>query len=97
VRLAVPCGRDRQLRRRGDPLGQGDAHVVSADRRGTGHAGFIKGTSDIALRADGETTIVDVKAGVHAGGAIARVGQRLLGSVSQMMLEPLLACLTAKV
>lgn len=64
---------------------------------GQGHAGFIKGTSDIALRAEGETTIVDVKAGVHAGGAIARVGQRLLGSVSKMMLDRFFACLTAKV
>jgi len=64
---------------------------------GQGHAGFIKGTSDIALRTDGETTIVDVKAGVHAGGAIARIGQRLLGSVSKMMLDRFFACLTAKV
>ena len=64
---------------------------------GQGHAGFIKGTSDITLRAEGETTIVDVKAGVQAGGAIARVGQRLLGSVSKMMLDRFFACLTAKV
>jgi carbon monoxide dehydrogenase subunit G len=64
---------------------------------GQGHAGFIKGTSDIALRVEGETTIVDVKAGVHAGGAIARVGQRLLGSVSKMMLDRFFACLAAKV
>jgi carbon monoxide dehydrogenase subunit G len=64
---------------------------------GQGRAGFIKGTSDIALRAEGETTIVDVKAGVQAGGAIARVGQRLLGSVSKMMLDRFFACLMAKV
>lgn len=64
---------------------------------GQGHAGFVKGTSDISLRAEGDTTIVDVKASVHAGGAIARVGQRLLGSVSKMMLDRFFACLTAKV
>ena len=64
---------------------------------GQGHAGFVKGTSDISLRAEGGATIVDVKASVHAGGAIARVGQRLLGSVSKMMLDRFFACLTAKV
>ena len=64
---------------------------------GHGHAGFLKGTSDITLRTEGETTIVDVKSAVHAGGAIARVGQRLLGSVSKMMLDRFFACLTAKV
>lgn len=64
---------------------------------GYGHAGFLKGTSDITLRTEGETTIVDVKSAVHAGGAIARVGQRLLGSVSKMMLDRFFACLTAKV
>jgi carbon monoxide dehydrogenase subunit G len=40
---------------------------------------------------------VDVKAVVHAGGAIARVGQRLLGSVSRMMLDRFFACLQSKV
>jgi carbon monoxide dehydrogenase subunit G len=64
---------------------------------GQGHAGFIKGTSDMSLRAVGDATIVDVKATVQAGGAIARVGQRLLGSVSKMMLDRFFACLTAKV
>jgi len=64
---------------------------------GQGHAGFIKGTADVALRAAGDTTVVDVKAVVHAGGAIARVGQRLLGSVSKMMLDRFFACLQSKV
>ena len=64
---------------------------------GQGHAGFVKGTADIALRAEGDTTIVDVKAMVQAGGAIARVGQRLIGSVSKMMLDRFFACLQSKV
>ena len=51
----------------------------------------------IALRADGETTAVDVSATVQTGGPIARVGQRLIGSVAKMMLDRFFACLQSKV
>ena len=64
---------------------------------GQGRPGFVKGTSVIALRADGATTIVDVSGAVHAGGPIARVGQRLIGSVAHLMLERFFACLQSKV
>jgi uncharacterized protein len=64
---------------------------------GQGRAGFVKGISAIALRADGDRTIVDVSGTVQTGGAIARVGQRLIGSVSKMMLDRFFACLQSKV
>jgi len=63
---------------------------------GQGRPGFVKGTSVIALRADGATTIVDVTGAVHTGGPIARVGQRLIGGVAHMMLERFFACLQSK-
>lgn len=63
---------------------------------GQGRPGFVKGTSVIALRADGATTVVDVTGAVHAGGPIARVGQRLIGSVAHMMLERFFSCLQSK-
>ena len=63
---------------------------------GQGRPGFVKGTSVIALRADGATTIVDVSAAVHTGGPIARLGQRLIGGVAHMMLERFFACLQSK-
>jgi carbon monoxide dehydrogenase subunit G len=63
---------------------------------GKGHAGFIKGTADIALHDAGEATTVDVRAAIQVGGTIARVGQRLVGSVSKMMLDRFFACLKAK-
>ena len=63
---------------------------------GQGRPGFVKGTSVIALRADGATTIVDVTGAVHTGGPIARVGQRLIGSVAHMMLERFFGCLQSK-
>jgi hypothetical protein len=63
---------------------------------GQGRPGFVKGSSAIALRADGETTIVDVTGAVQTGGPIARLGQRLIGGVSKMMMDRFFACLQGK-
>ena len=54
---------------------------------GKGRPGFVKGSADVTLRADGATTIVDVAGTVQTGGPIARLGQRLIGGVSKMMLD----------
>jgi len=64
---------------------------------GQGRPGFVKGNSQIALRAEGTGTVVDVTGTVQTGGPIARVGQRLIGSVSKMMLDRFFACLQSKV
>jgi carbon monoxide dehydrogenase subunit G len=63
---------------------------------GQGRPGFVKGTSAIALRAEGATTVVDVSASVQTGGPIARVGQRLIGAVAKMMLDRFFECLKSK-
>ena len=63
---------------------------------GQGRPGFVKGTSAIALRAVGAATAVDVTASVQTGGAIARIGQRLIGSVAKMMMDRFFACLQGK-
>jgi uncharacterized protein len=63
---------------------------------GQGKPGFVKGSSAIALRADGATTAVDVAGTVQTGGAVARLGQRLIGGVAKMMLDRFFACLQAK-
>jgi carbon monoxide dehydrogenase subunit G len=64
---------------------------------GQGKAGFVKGEARVALRDEGATTIVEVTGTAEVGGMIARVGQRLVGSVSKMMLDRLFACLQGKV
>jgi carbon monoxide dehydrogenase subunit G len=56
----------------------------------------VKGSSAIVLRAEGDTTVVDVSATVQTGGPIARVGQRLIGSVAKMMLDRFFECLKSK-
>jgi uncharacterized protein len=63
---------------------------------GQGRPGFVKGRSAIVLRADGATTTVDVRATVQTGGAIARLGQRLIGGVAKMMLDRFFDCLKSK-
>jgi carbon monoxide dehydrogenase subunit G len=84
-----------------------DGTVVISDRieqtsyrltaEGQGRPGFVKGSSAIALRAEGGGTVVDVNGTVQTGGPIARLGQRLVGSVSKMMLDRFFACLQARV
>ena len=64
--------------------------------QGQGRPGSLAGSAAIALRADGDATIVDVSATVQTRGTIARVGQRLIGGVSKMMMDRFFACLQSK-
>jgi hypothetical protein len=64
---------------------------------GSGRAGFVKGDAAITLsEADGQT-VVTVNGNGQVGGTIARVGQRLLGSVSKMMMDRFFECLQKKI
>jgi carbon monoxide dehydrogenase subunit G len=54
---------------------------------GKGRPGFVKGSANVTLRVDGAATIVDVAGTVQTGGPIARLGQRLIGGVSKMMMD----------
>jgi carbon monoxide dehydrogenase subunit G len=63
---------------------------------GQGRSGFVKGESRVALAGlDGATTVT-VDADVQVGGAIARVGQRMLSSVAKMMMDRFFGCLHGK-
>lgn len=64
---------------------------------GQGRPGFVKGQATIALRADGGGTVVDVVGTVQTGGAIARLGQRLIASAAKMMQDRFFACMQSKV
>ena len=63
---------------------------------GQGKPGFVKGDAAITLRADGAGTIVELTAAVQTGGAIARLGQRLIGAAAKMMQDRFFACMQAK-
>jgi uncharacterized protein len=63
---------------------------------GTGRMGFVKGEARISLAAQESATIVSVNATAEVGGAVARVGQRLIEGVARMMMDRFFACLAAK-
>ena len=64
---------------------------------GQGRPGFVKGSSAIVLRAEGDTTVVDVSATVQTGGPIARVGQRLIAGIAKTMQDRFFMCMIGKV
>ena len=64
---------------------------------GQGKAGFAKGNATITLRPEGSGTIVDVNGTVQTGGALARLGQRLIGAAAKMMQDRFFSCMAGKV
>ena len=64
---------------------------------GTGRTGWVKGEASIALTETDGTTTVTVEGRAQVGGLVARVGQRLLGSVSKMMMDRFFGCLQTRV
>jgi uncharacterized protein len=64
---------------------------------GSGKPGFVNGEATIELVAEGTGTTVKVTGHGNVGGVIARVGQRLLGSVSKMMMDRFFACLQGRI
>jgi carbon monoxide dehydrogenase subunit G len=64
---------------------------------GSGATGFVRGHSMVTLNEEAGKTLVDVAGDVQIGGAIARVGQRLLSGVSKMMMDRFFECLRSKI
>ena len=52
---------------------------------GSGKPGFVKGEGAVTLEAQGERTVLRYSGDLQVGGLIARVGQRLLGGISERM------------
>ena len=64
---------------------------------GKGKTGFVKGGGEIRLSAIDGGTRVDIKGKSQVGGAIARVGQRLVGGASKMMTDKFFSCLESRI
>ncbi len=60
---------------------------------GQGGPGFVRGEAQISLEEQGSGTLVKVDGKAQVGGTISRVGQRLMGSVNQMMMDRFFTCL----
>lgn len=63
---------------------------------GQGRPGFVKGDATVSLRPDGVDTIVEVHGQIQTGGLIARLGQRLIASVSKTMQDRFFASLQTR-
>jgi carbon monoxide dehydrogenase subunit G len=63
---------------------------------GQGRPGFVKGTARMTCTDEGGQTRVDVAADVQVGGAVARVGQRLLEGVGRTMMNRFFECLGSR-
>lgn len=68
-------------------------HAYTLRVEGQGRPGFVKGTARIQLADEGGRTKLQVTADVQVGGAVARVGQRLLEGVGRTMMNRFFECL----
>ena len=64
---------------------------------GKGTVGFAKGQARIEIHGQGAASLVNVQAKAQVGGAVARVGQRLLAGTTKMVADKFFACLRTKV
>lgn len=64
---------------------------------GKGSVGFARGQARIDIHEQGASSLVAVQAKAQVGGAVARVGQRLLAGTTKMVADKFFACLRTKV
>ena len=60
---------------------------------GTGATGFVNGDAVITLVEEGGKTTLQVDGNSQAGGPMARVGQRMMDSVSKMLMDRFFECM----
>ncbi|MCA1601798.1 MAG: carbon monoxide dehydrogenase subunit G [Acidobacteria bacterium] len=63
---------------------------------GKGTPGFMKGTGDLDLEAQGETTVIKYSGDLQVGGTIASVGQRMIQGTAKMMTSQFFVALEAE-
>ena len=63
---------------------------------GKGAPGFLKGSGDLDLEAEGEITVIKYTGDVQVGGTIASVGQRMLQGTMKMMASQFFTALEAE-
>jgi carbon monoxide dehydrogenase subunit G len=61
--------------------------------QGTGSIGFANGEAKVTLAEENGSTTVSVDSDAEVGGTVARVGQRMMGSVAKGMLDRFFGCL----
>ena len=64
---------------------------------GRGRGGTVRGTADLSFSESDGQTKVDITGDAQVTGIVARVGQRLLGGASRMMMNQFFNCLKTKI
>ncbi len=73
-------------------------HSYTLNIEGSGRIGFANGSATVTLIPAGDNvTTVQVEADSQVGGSVARVGQRMMGSVAQGMMDRFFRCLAESV
>jgi hypothetical protein len=63
---------------------------------GSGAPGFVKGEGKVQLTPNGTGTLLQYSGDVSAGGAIASVGQRMIGGAARMVIDQFFKCVAGK-
>jgi carbon monoxide dehydrogenase subunit G len=63
---------------------------------GSGAPGFVQGEGTIQLVPDGTGTLLHYSGDVTAGGAIASIGQRMMGGAARMITDQFFKCVAVK-
>ncbi len=106
-----PLGHDRYRAAVSVPIatitGQFDATITLADKvvpqaytlqvDASGRPGFVRGRAAVSLSPQDAGTAVEVEASADVGGAVARIGQRLLEGAARMMMDRFFGCLRQRV
>ncbi len=71
-------------------------HSYQMSVSGAGAPGFINGEGSIMLAETGDGTLLEYSGNVTAGGAIASVGQRMIGGAARMVIDQFFKCVAAK-
>ena len=66
-------------------------YKIAVDGRGS--PGSVNGKVSVSLHEDGDKTLVEVTAEIQVTGTIARVGQRLMGRASKMLMDSFFNCM----
>ena len=64
---------------------------------GTGSGGFVKGEAVVSLAVISDGTEVSVVGDAQVSGVVARVGQRLMGSASKMLMNQFFNCMKTRI
>jgi carbon monoxide dehydrogenase subunit G len=65
--------------------------------RGGGAMGTARGEALLSFVEEGDGTTVEIEAEAHVTGVVARVGQRMMGSASKMLMKQFFDCIASRI